>query len=57
MTNQKAHGNGFAFYLPLGGAAMIKERLQTSDLRALQVLRNFSTAQLNKLSRNMKVVM
>ena len=35
---------------------MIKERLQSSDLRALQVLQDFSAAQLNQLSRNMTVL-
>ena len=35
---------------------MIKERLQFSDLRALQVLQDFSAAQLNQLSRNMTVL-
>lgn len=32
---------------------MIKERIQSSDLRALQVLHDFSAGQLNQLSRNM----
>ena len=35
---------------------MIKERLQFSYLRALQVLQDFSAAQLNQLSRNMTVL-
>lgn len=35
---------------------MIKERLQSSELRALQVLQDFSAAQLNQLSRNMTVL-
>ncbi|HSE86442.1 MAG TPA: Crp/Fnr family transcriptional regulator [Candidatus Binatia bacterium] len=35
---------------------MIKERLQSSDLRPLQILQDFSAAQLNQLSRNMTVL-
>jgi CRP-like cAMP-binding protein len=35
---------------------MIKERLQSADLRPLQVLQDLSAAQLNQLSRNMSVV-
>ena len=35
---------------------MIKERLQSSDLRALQFLQDFSAGQLNQLSRNMTVL-
>ena len=35
---------------------MIKERLQSADLRALQVLQDLSAAQLNQLSRNMTVL-
>jgi CRP/FNR family transcriptional regulator, cyclic AMP receptor protein len=35
---------------------MIKERLQSSELRALQFLQGFSAAQLNQLSRNMTVL-
>ena len=35
---------------------MVKERPQLSDLRALQVLQDFSAAQLNQLSRNMTVL-
>src|SRR5215475_9249156 len=35
---------------------MNKERLQSADLRPLQVLQDLSAAQLNQLSRNMKVV-
>jgi CRP-like cAMP-binding protein len=35
---------------------MIKERLQLGDLRALQVLQDFSAGQLNQLSRNMRVL-
>ena len=37
-------------------AAMVKERPQLSELRALQVLQDFSAAQLNQLSRNMTVL-
>jgi CRP/FNR family transcriptional regulator, cyclic AMP receptor protein len=35
---------------------MTQEKLQSSDLRALQVLQDFSAAQLNQLSRNMTVL-
>jgi CRP-like cAMP-binding protein len=35
---------------------MIKERLQPSDLRALQVLQDFPATRLNQLSRNMTVL-
>lgn len=35
---------------------MIKERRQPLDLRALEVLRDFSVARLNQLSRNMTVL-
>lgn len=35
---------------------MIKERLQSSDLRALQVLQDFSAGQLNQLARHMTVL-
>ena len=37
-------------------SAMVKERPQSSDLRALQVPQDFSAAQLNQLSRNMTVL-
>jgi len=36
--------------------AMLKERLQSSDLRALQVLQDLSAAPLNQLTRNMTVL-
>ena len=42
--------------IPFEVTAMIKERLQFSYLRALQVLQDFSAAQLNQLSRNMTVL-
>jgi CRP-like cAMP-binding protein len=47
-----------AMYLliPLAVTAMIKERLQSSELRALQFLQGFSAAQLNQLRRNMTVL-
>jgi CRP/FNR family transcriptional regulator, cyclic AMP receptor protein len=35
---------------------MTKEKIQSSDLRALQVLQDFSTAQLKHLSRNMTIL-
>ncbi|HSF59624.1 MAG TPA: cyclic nucleotide-binding domain-containing protein, partial [Candidatus Binatia bacterium] len=35
---------------------MTKEKVQSSDLRALQVLQDFSTAQLKHLSRNMTIL-
>ena len=35
---------------------MIKENLESSDLRTLQVLKDFSAAQLNQLSRNTTVL-
>jgi CRP-like cAMP-binding protein len=41
---------------PIGGNTMTKEKLQSSDLRALQVLQDFSASQLNQLSRNMTVL-
>jgi CRP/FNR family transcriptional regulator, cyclic AMP receptor protein len=35
---------------------MIKEKLQPAELRALQVLQEFSAGQLNQVSRNMRVL-
>lgn len=35
---------------------MIKDKPQSSDLRALQVMQDFSTGQLNQLSRNMTIL-
>lgn len=35
---------------------MIKEKIQSADLRALQILQDFSAAQLNLLSRNLTVL-
>ena len=35
---------------------MIKEKFESSNLRALQVLKDFSAAQLNQLSRNTTVL-